>query len=177
MGNLKEAKTADTFSGGRKSLKKTSIGIQLCVDTNSYSYGHPRRLAHDKCGSLLVTEHHGLHYSSALRSHPGSYFVSGDASCTSPEQKSEPPGVVGSCQPERHRWPAGTKRLQNNVLAVCQRIRGQVPFTPGRCCCSHKCLPTVLCLEMPCKHHSNTFNFKWRNRITVFVYRRISFSV
>lgn len=100
-----------------------------------------------------IRGHHGLHCSAALRWPLRSEF--GAASCHSPEQKPEPPGDLGGCQPERDRRPARTQYLQNSILAVCWRIREEVPSTAGRCCCCcccfHKCLPTVLCLETQCK--------------------------
>lgn len=89
--------------------------------------------------------HHGLHYSSALRCPLRSEL--GAAPCNPPEQKPEPPGDLGGCQPERDRRPARAQYLQNSLLAVCSRIRREVPSTAGRCCCCCcccKCLPTAL---------------------------------
>lgn len=94
-----------------------------------------------------MRRHHGLHYSSALRCSLRSEL--GAASCDSPEQEPEPAGALGGCQPQRDGRPARTQHLHHSILAVCERLRGEVPSPAGRCCCRCclKCLPTALCLE------------------------------
>lgn len=84
-------------------------------------------------------ERHGLSYSSSLRSDLRTESASSAISCSCAEKRAEPPGDDTACQPQVSGGAARTQLLPNYLLVVCQRIRGEVASTAGRCCCGCCC--------------------------------------
>lgn len=78
---------------------------------------------------------HGIYCKPGLRCDLRTDSTSGAVSCNSAEKRPEPPVDDANCRPQMPRRPSRTQLLQNCVLVVCQRIRGQVASTAGRCCC------------------------------------------